>query len=118
MIAGDITPCRVNSRRRCLLILSTPRVPVLARRAFAAHGLDGKNVHVWKRMPLDENYFGLGDKAGRMNRRNRYLTMWNTDEFGLAGIQRSAVQRTFRFIGLRKWRRLTDIFRQCLSQQF
>ncbi len=33
-------------------------------------------------MPADENYFGLGDKAGRMNRRNRSFTMWNTDEFG------------------------------------
>ena len=43
---------------------------------------DGENIHVWKRMPADENYFGLGDKAGRMNRRNRSFTNWNTDEFG------------------------------------
>ena len=43
---------------------------------------DGQSVHVWKRMPEDENYYGLGDKAGRMNRRNRSFTMWNTDEFG------------------------------------
>jgi alpha-glucosidase (family GH31 glycosyl hydrolase) len=37
---------------------------------------DGESVHIWKRMPADENYFGLGDKAGRMNRRNRSFTMW------------------------------------------
>ncbi|HKW32590.1 MAG TPA: glycoside hydrolase family 31 protein [Candidatus Acidoferrum sp.] len=43
---------------------------------------DGPRVHVWKRMPADENYYGLGDKAGPINRRNRAFTNWNTDEFG------------------------------------
>jgi alpha-glucosidase len=41
----------------------------------------GTNVHVWKRMPPDEMYLGLGDKAGPMNRRNRAFTMWNTDAY-------------------------------------
>jgi len=31
---------------------------------------NGQRVHAWKKMPLDENYFGLGDKGGPMNRRN------------------------------------------------
>jgi len=43
---------------------------------------NGSRIHVWKRMPLEESYFGLGDKAGPMNRRSRSFTMWNTDEFG------------------------------------
>ena len=43
---------------------------------------DGPRVHVWKKMPADENYYGLGDKTGPMNRRNRAFTMWNTDQFG------------------------------------
>ena len=43
---------------------------------------DGARIHVWKKMPDGESYFGLGDKAGPMNRRNRSFTMWNTDEFG------------------------------------
>ncbi|MBZ5527346.1 MAG: glycoside hydrolase family 31 protein [Acidobacteriia bacterium] len=43
---------------------------------------NGKSVHVWKKMPLEESYYGLGDKAGPMNRRNRSFTMWNTDSFG------------------------------------
>src|SRR5579859_6449023 len=42
----------------------------------------GGRIHVWKKMPADESYFGLGDKAGPMNRRNRSFTNWNTDEFG------------------------------------
>jgi alpha-glucosidase len=43
---------------------------------------DGQRVHIWKKMPADENYYGLGDKPGPMNRRNRAFTMWNTDAFG------------------------------------
>jgi alpha-glucosidase len=43
---------------------------------------NGQRVRVWKRMPLEENYYGLGDKAGPMNRRNRSFANWNTDAFG------------------------------------
>ena len=43
---------------------------------------NGPRIHVWKKMPQDENYFGLGDKPGPMNRRNRSFTNWNTDAFG------------------------------------
>src|SRR5437879_3265825 len=42
----------------------------------------GQRIHAWKKMPLEENYYGLGDKAGPMNRRNRAFTNWNTDAFG------------------------------------
>jgi alpha-glucosidase len=37
---------------------------------------------VWKSMPEDEHYFGLGDKAGPLDHRNISFTMWNTDAFG------------------------------------
>src|SRR5580700_4290667 len=43
---------------------------------------DGTYIHAWKRMPSEENYFGLGDKPGPMNRRNHAYTMWNTDFYG------------------------------------
>ena len=42
----------------------------------------GARVRVWKQMPDDELYFGLGDKAGSMNRRGRVFEMWNTDAYG------------------------------------
>jgi alpha-glucosidase len=34
---------------------------------------------VYKMMPADEHYFGLGDKAGTFDRRNQAYTLWNTD---------------------------------------
>ena len=43
---------------------------------------DGNRVRLWKTMPPDELYFGLGDKAGPMNRRGRAFALWNTDAYG------------------------------------
>jgi alpha-glucosidase len=37
---------------------------------------------VYKAMPLDEHYFGLGDKPGPLDRRGQAFTMWNTDAYG------------------------------------
>ena len=34
---------------------------------------------VYKDMPFDEHFFGLGDKAGTFDRRNQAYTLWNTD---------------------------------------
>src|SRR5713226_1719688 len=42
----------------------------------------GTRVRVWKKLPSDESYFGLGDKPGPMNRRDRSFVMWNTDAYG------------------------------------
>jgi alpha-glucosidase len=63
---------------------------------------NGRRVHVWKKMPPDENYYGLGDKAGPMNRRNRSFTNWNTDEFGWQESSDPLYKTIPFFIGLRK----------------
>lgn len=63
---------------------------------------NGPRVHVWKKMPPDENYYGLGDKAGPMNRRNRAFTNWNTDEFGWRESSDPLYKTIPFFIGLRK----------------
>ena len=63
---------------------------------------DGTAIHVWKRMPSDESYFGLGDKPGPMNRRNHAYTMWNTDFFGWQESDDPLYKTIPFFIGLRK----------------
>jgi alpha-glucosidase len=65
---------------------------------------DGERIHVWKKMPADENYYGLGDKTGPMNRRNRAFTMWNTDEFGWQEFNDPLYKTIPFFIGLRAGR--------------
>jgi alpha-glucosidase len=62
---------------------------------------NGERVHVWKAMPEDENYFGLGDKSGPMNRRNRAFAMWNTDEYGWQESSDPLYKTIPFFIGLR-----------------
>ena len=42
---------------------------------------DGDAFRVYKTMPLDEHYFGLGDKTGPLDRRNEAFSMWNTDAY-------------------------------------
>jgi alpha-glucosidase len=56
-----------------ILLADEPSLPV---------AWDGTYIHAWKRMPAEENYYGLGDKPGPLNHRNRAYTMWNTDFFG------------------------------------
>ena len=42
----------------------------------------GSEFRVYKAMPEDEHYFGLGDKVGPLDRRNQAFTMWNSDHYG------------------------------------
>src|ERR1700688_5324076 len=39
------------------------------------------SFHIYKHMPDDEHYFGLGDKVGPLDRRNQAFTLWNTDAY-------------------------------------
>jgi len=43
---------------------------------------NGTAFRVWKSMPEDEHYFGLGDKSGPLDHRELAFTLWNTDAFG------------------------------------
>ena len=101
MIAGNVhvsitkSPLLINFSDAAgnVLLADEPSLPM---------AWNGKRVHVWKTMPADENYFGLGDKAGPMNRRNRAFTNWNTDEFGWQESSDPLYKTIPFFIGLRK----------------
>ena len=41
----------------------------------------GSSYQIYKHMPEAEHYFGLGDKVGPLDRRNRCFSLWNTDFF-------------------------------------
>jgi alpha-glucosidase len=40
-----------------------------------------ESFRVFKKMPADEHYFGLGDKVGTLDRRGQSFHLWNTDAF-------------------------------------
>ncbi|MDI9240500.1 glycoside hydrolase family 31 protein [Lysobacter sp. LF1] len=58
-------------------------------------------VRVWKSMPTDEHYYGLGDKAGPLDRRGRAFAMWNTESYGWQGTSDPLYKSIPFFIGLR-----------------
>lgn len=41
----------------------------------------GTSYRIFKQMPEEEHYFGLGDKTGPFDRRNQCFSLWNTDHF-------------------------------------
>ncbi|MBZ5536485.1 MAG: glycoside hydrolase family 31 protein [Acidobacteriia bacterium] len=45
-------------------------------------GWEGKEVRVWKVMPADEYYYGLGEKAGPLEHNHQAFVNWNTDAYG------------------------------------
>ena len=55
---------------------------VLADEPSLPMAWDGARVSVWKKLQLRENFYGLGDRPGDLNRRNRAFTLWNTDAYG------------------------------------
>ena len=42
---------------------------------------EGTGFRIYKTMPIDEHYFGLGDKAGPFDRREEAFSLWNTDAY-------------------------------------
>jgi alpha-glucosidase len=43
--------------------------------------MEADGFRIYKTMPADEHYFGLGDKTGPLDRRNQAFTLWNTDNY-------------------------------------
>ena len=61
----------------------------------------GTRVRAWKSMPGDEHYYGLGDKAGPLDRRGRAFAMWNVDAYAWQGHSDPLYKSIPFFIGLR-----------------
>lgn len=92
-VVSDNLPGKLGFHTRSLRIeyrLSDSRLRVLDLAGNVlqedAHGwpveFHGDMFRVYKKMPEDEHYFGLGDKVGPLDRRNQAFTLWNTDSYG------------------------------------
>ena len=66
----------------------------------------GREFRVWKSMPIDEHYFGLGDKTGPLDHRDLAFTMWNMDMFGWQESTDPLVQGHSLFSRRAQWRGL------------
>ncbi len=66
--------------------------------------LGAAGFRVDKAMPADEHYYGLGDKAGPLDRRDMAFTNWNTDAYAWQESTDPLYKTIPFFIGLRKGR--------------
>jgi alpha-glucosidase len=72
---------RINKNPIHLTFLNSAGAVINEDDPAAAMSFSGTSFRVTKRMPEDENYFGLGDKTA-LNLREHAYTMWNTDAYG------------------------------------
>ena len=81
---------RFGFRTRALIVEMDKQTLELTVRDLAGNVLDqdarplrfdGDAFRICKKMPLDEHYFGLGDKTGPLDRRNQAFSLWNTDAY-------------------------------------
>jgi alpha-glucosidase len=75
VIRIDKSPLRIT-------FLDTSGKILSQERANYPAAFNGTEFRLWKTMPDDEHYFGLGDKTGPLDHREIAFTNWNTDMFG------------------------------------
>ncbi|MEK7434978.1 MAG: glycoside hydrolase family 31 protein [Cyanobacteriota bacterium] len=42
-------------------------------------GFQGQEIQTFKKIAIDEKFFGLGEKTGNLNKKGSFYKMWNTD---------------------------------------
>jgi alpha-glucosidase len=101
MSAGNVTVF-VKKSPALITFADASGNPLLADEPTLPMAWDGERIRVWKKMPAEESYYGLGDKPGPMDRRNRAFTMWNSDVFGWGESTDPLYKDIPFFMGLRK----------------
>jgi alpha-glucosidase len=72
---------RISIKRRTLALTVSDRDGNVVQEDARPTEFHGDSFQVCKRMPLDEHYFGLGDKTGPLDRRDQAFTLWNKDAY-------------------------------------
>lgn len=78
---GEVT-LRINKSPLRISFINPDHTVISEDLPTSPAAFNGSEFKVWKSMPEDEHYFGLGDKSGPMDHRNLAFSMWNTDMFG------------------------------------
>jgi alpha-glucosidase len=71
----------ISINRQTFALTISDRNGTVLQRDVQPIEFHGKSFRVYKAMPIDEHYFGLGDKPGPLDRRGQAFTMWNTDAY-------------------------------------
>ncbi|MGZ3306757.1 MAG: glycoside hydrolase family 31 protein, partial [Asticcacaulis sp.] len=88
---------KVNEQTLAVTVTDTAGRVVLADAPGQGLSLETKGFRLRKAMPEDAHYFGLGDKAGPLDRRGEAFTLWNTDNFGF-GVTGDPLYKSIPFV--------------------
>ena len=80
-MSTDAVHARIDPRTGALTISRLDGRVILADARDAPFEREGDGFRLTKRLPADTHIFGLGDKAGGLDRRGRSVTLWNTDAY-------------------------------------
>ena len=80
-VSTDGLAAAIDPRTGRLEIRDAQGTTVLADAADGGIGWSGETVRTWKRLSPTAHVYGLGDKAGGMDRRGRAFVNWNTDAY-------------------------------------
>jgi alpha-glucosidase len=72
---------RVSIDRQTFALTISDRGGAVLQKDVRPIEFHGDSFRVYRAMPLDEHYFGLGDKPGPLDRRGQAFAMWNTDTY-------------------------------------
>ena len=73
---------RIDPKTLRLAIEDRAGRTILADALSGGLSLQGQGFTLRKTLPEGERYYGLGDKAGPLDRRGQAFTLWNTDAYG------------------------------------
>jgi alpha-glucosidase len=89
-VTPDVTADHYGFRTHSLIVEIEKKTLRLTIRDIAGNILqqdalpvrfEGSSFRVSKTMPVNEHYFGLGDKTGPLDRRDQAFSLWNTDAY-------------------------------------
>ncbi len=95
---------RMNPRTGALAISDLSGRMILADATDEPFAADGEGFHITRRLPADMHVFGLGEKAGALDRRGRGFAMWNTDAYRYQESTDSLYKSIPFFIGFQRGR--------------
>ncbi len=75
----------------------------------------GTEVQVFKSLESSEKFFGLGEKAGNLDKRGKFLKMWNTDWPGYTQRQDPLYVSIPFFIGMRNMNPSENVTSDCIN---
>ena len=78
----------------------------------------GDTFRLYKTMPADEHYFGLGDKPGGLDRRGHTYSMWNTDAYSFQESTDELYKTVPFFMAFRAGRALGVLFDNTFRSSF